>query len=249
VCRCGAERSRLEALGYNVEPVVPSLARKPAKAVSEAEPGLAGTLLGYRSQAHIWLAWRVVFLVVFVAMVAGAGYGVVRFTHTPLQPTRENVVIVSTLEDHTRNAEGVRGNTIPEFLALPGTVGLVEPTMTASDLLKSVSEEDLSKGFCSPKLARQIRYEFPGFYESWPDDKLERVVLEKYPEFQDRMCILPSQLGISPDDVVKYQIRPRTVVETALLWSRTAIVTILVAAALLNVYYRLIVSAMPESSG
>lgn len=247
MCRCGTERRRLEELGINVEPVAPSQTRTAPKAISEAEPGLAGTLLGYRSPAHIWLAWRMVFLVLFLAIVGGAGYGVVQFTHTPLQPTRENVVIVSTLEDHTRHADGIRGNTIPAFLELPGTVGLVEPTMTPGDLLKHLSDEDLGKGFCSPKLARQIRYEFPGFYEGWPDDKLERMVLEKYPEFEDRLCILPSQLGLSPDDVVKYRIRPRTVVETALLWSRTAIVTILVAAALLNVYYRLIVGAIPAA--
>ena len=79
--------------------------------------------------------------------------------------------------------------------------------MTANDQLKGLSDADLENGFCTTSLAKQIRYEFPGFYESWPDQKLERVALEKYPEFQDRLCVLPSQLGVSPDDVVKYRLR------------------------------------------
>jgi hypothetical protein len=108
-----------------------------------------------------------------------------------------------------------------------------------------MSDADLGKGFCSASIARQIRYEFPGFYESWPDDKLERVALEKYPEFQDRLCVLPSQLGVSPDDVIKYRLRPRSIVEWAMLWSRTAVITGLVALALLNVYYRAIVNRLP----
>ena len=81
----------------------------------------------------------------------------------------------------------------------------------------------------------------PGFYENWPDDKLERVALEKYPEFQDRLCVLPSQLGVSPDDVVKYRLRDRTIVELAILWSRTVLITLAFAMVLLNVYYRLVV--------
>jgi hypothetical protein len=120
--------------------------------------------------------------------------------------------------------------------------------MTAKDLLTPLSQTDLEKGFCSASLAKQIRYEFPGFYENWPDDRLERVALEKYPEFQDRLCVLPSQLGVSPDDVVKYRLRARTMMEWTILWSRTAIVTALFAMVLLNLYYRLLVDSLPQQA-
>jgi len=242
VCRCGVQRSRLEALGYHVDlsPVatVPSAAA--SRATSSAEPGLAGWLVGYRSAAHVSRAWRIVLTLLFLILVGGAGYGVVIYTHLPLPQTRENVEIVRTLEEHTKQA-GSTGNAVTSFLRLPGTVAVLEPTMTATDQLKTLSDADLQTGFCSASLARQIRYQFPGFYENWPDDKLERVALQKYPEFQDRLCVLPIQLGVSPDDVVKYRLRPRTIVEWIILWSRTALVTGLVAMMLLNVYYRLLV--------
>jgi hypothetical protein len=206
-------------------------------------------LVGYRSDEHVSRAWRVVFTLVFPILVGGAGYLVVTFTHLPLPPMRENVEIVATLEGHTKDAGHTGGNAIPSFVALAGTVAVLEPTMMAKDLLKPLSDADLGKGFCSASLAKQIRYEFPGFYESWPDAKLERVALEKYPEFQDRLCVLPSQLGVSPDDVVKYRLRDRTVVELIILWSRTTLITGLFAMVLLNVYYRLTVPRLSDVAG
>jgi hypothetical protein len=236
------ERRRLEALGYNFDqaPVAPA---STARFASEPEPGLAGTVVGYRSDEHVSRPWRIVFTLLFLIMVGGAGYGVVAYTHSPLPPTRQNVEIVATLEGHTK-ATGSSANAIPTFLRLQGTVGVLEPTMTATDVLKSMSDADLGKGFCTTSLAKQIRYEFPGFYENWPDGKLERVALEKYPELQDRLCILPSQLGVSPDDVVKYRLRGRTIVELVILWSRTALIVIAFAMVLLNVYYRTLVDTL-----
>ncbi len=241
VCRCGVERSRLEALGYNFDlsPIATASPAATARPMSGAAPGLAGLLVGYRD-ANVSRAWRIVFTLLFVILVGGVGYGLVTYTHLPLAPTRENVEIVATLEGHTK-AAGNSGNAITSFLRLPGTVAVLEPTMTAKDLLKPMSDADLEMGFCSASVARQIRYQFPGFYESWPDDKLERVALEKYPEFQDRLCVLPVSLGVSPDDVVTYRLRARTIVEWTILWSRTALITGLFAMALLNVYYRLLV--------
>ena len=97
-------------------------------------------------------------------------------------------------------------------------------------------------------MARQIRYEFPGFYENWPDDKLERVALEKYPEFQDRLCVLPSQLGVSPDDVVKYRLRDRTIVELDHSLVTNGADHASFAMVLLNVYYRLLVNRLPAAA-
>jgi hypothetical protein len=243
VCRCGVERSRLEALGYNFDlsPIPPGSPTVAARVRNDAAPGLAGMLVGYRSTADVSRAWRVVFTLLFLILVGAAGYFLVTLTHHPLPSTRENAEIVATLEGHTKSAAN-NGNAITTFLRLPGTVAVLEPTMTAEDLLKPLSDADLEKGFCSASIARQIRYEFPGFYESWPDDKLERVALKKYPEFQERLCILPSQLGVSPDDVIKYRLRPRTIVEWTMLWSRTTLITGLFAMALLNVYYRVLVN-------
>jgi hypothetical protein len=240
VCRCGVERSRLEALGYNFDPSPITTASSSAtvRATSGSAPGLAGLLVGYR-ETTVSRAWRVVFTLLFLILVGGAGYVVVTYMHLPLAPTRENVEIVATLESHTKSA-GKAGNAITSFVNLPGTVAVLEPTMTGKDLLKPLSTTDLETGFCSASLARQLRYQFPGFYESWPDDKLERVALEKYPEFQDRLCVLPVSLGVSPDDVVTYRLRPRTIVEWTILWSRTVLITGLFAVALMNVYYRLI---------
>jgi hypothetical protein len=248
LCRCGAERRRLEALGYDVDLApLPESASSAPRVVSDAEPGLAGTLVGYRSDAHTSRVWRIVLAVLLLMLVGGAGYGVVTYTHHPLPPTRANVEIVSTLEGHTKGA-GLSGNAITTFVTLPGTVAVLEPAMTATDLLKPFNDADLEQGFCSASLAKQIRYQFPGFYESWPDDELERVALEKYPEFQDRLCILPTQFGVSPDDVVKYRLRDRTIVEWIILWSRTLLITGLFAMALLNVYYRVIVNRLPAAA-
>ncbi len=244
MCRCGAERSRLEALGVKValapDTEVPNA---PARASSGAHPTLPGFLLGYRPSDNISLAWRIVFTLLFLVLVGGVGYGLVAYTHLPLAATRENVEIVATLEGHTKSA-GRGGNAITSFMTLPGTIAVLEPAMTKTDLLKPLNETDLSGGFCSASLAQQIRHQFPGFYEDWPDAKLERVAIEKYPDFQDRLCVLPSQLGVSPDDVVSYRLRPRTITEWTMLWSRTALITALFAVALLNVYYRLIVDRL-----
>jgi hypothetical protein len=230
--------------------LAPDTTESPAvrSATSTVVPGLAGILVGYRTDDHVSSVWRIALALLFLILVGGAGYGVVTYTHLPLPPTRENVEIVATLEDHTKNAGAAVRNAIPGFIALPGTLAAFEPTMTAKDLLPPLSETDLEKGFCSASLAKQIRYEFPGFYENWPDDRLERVALEKYPEFQDRLCVLPSQLGVSPDDVVKYHLRARTTMEWTILWSRTAIITGLFAMVLLNLYYRLLVDSLPKQA-
>jgi len=244
VCRCGAERSRLEALGVKValapDTEVPNA---PTRASSGAHPTLPGFLLGYRPSDNISLAWRIVFTLLFLILVGGVSYGLIAYTHLPLAPTRENVEIVATLEGHTKSV-GRGGNAITSFMTLPGTIAVLEPAMTKTDLLKPLNETDLSGGFCSASLAQQIRHQFPGFYEDWPDTKLERVAIEKYPDFQDRLCVLPSQLGVSPDDVVSYRLRPRTITEWTMLWSRTALITALFAVALLNIYYRLIVDRL-----
>jgi hypothetical protein len=60
----------------------------------------------------------------------------------------------------------------------------------------------------------QVRHEYPGFYDNWPNDKLERMVLEKYPEFADRVCVLSVRFDAPASDVIKYQLKPRTLLGT-----------------------------------
>jgi hypothetical protein len=242
VCRCGVARSRLEALGYAFDLSPMETASSSAAARASRGAGFVGRLVGYRN-ASVSRAWRIVCTLLFLILVGGVGYGVVTFTHLPLAPTRANVEIVATLEGHTKTA-GNSGNAVSSFLRLPGTAAVLEPTMTATDRLKPLSDADLQTGFCSPSLARQIRNQFPGFYTNWPDDKLERVALEKYPEFRDRLCVLPTALGVSADEVVRYRLRPRTIVESTILWFRTAVITGLFAIVLLNLYYRLLVDRL-----
>jgi len=149
VCRCGVERSRLEALGYNFDlsPMATASSSATPRATSDSEFKLAGLLVGYRD-THVSRAWRIVFTLLFVILVGGVGYGLVTYTHLPLVPTRENVEIAATLEGHTK-AAGNSGNAITSFLRLPGTVAVLEPTMTAKDLLKPLNAADLETGFCS----------------------------------------------------------------------------------------------------
>jgi hypothetical protein len=239
VCRCGADRKRLEAIGYKFDAAPQTWSR--ASSASEPLPGLAGTVLGYRSDATVGRGWRIVLKALVVAAVGVAGWALVTFTHRALPPTRENVQIVSTLDAHTRNAGANAANTIPAFLSLPGTTGVIESSMAPTDLLKDISEAELRQGFCSASVARQIRYQYPGFYERWPDAKLESVVLEKYPEYQDRLCVLSSRIAADPNDIVKYEVKPRSLPGLAGLWLRTLLITALIAIACMNVYYRLLV--------
>jgi len=58
--------------------------------------------------------------------------------------------------------------------------------------------------------------------------------------------VLPVLVGVSPDDVVTYRLRARTMVKWTMLWLRTALITGLFAMALLNVYYRLIAGRLSD---
>ena len=239
------ERGRLEALGYDFDVAPQSAAGAPV--ASEALPGLAGTLLGYRSDENVARAWRVGLKSLCVVSVALVGAAIMTLTHGDLPPTRENVRVISTLDAHTRNAGASATNTIPAFLSLPGTTGILESTMAPTDLLKSVSETDLRQGFCSQSIAKQIRYQYPGFYEALGDDTLERMVLEKYPEYQDRLCVLSSQIDANPDDIVKYELKPRSILGQAGLWLRTMLIAAVFAIAGMNLYYRLLVNRLPSA--
>jgi hypothetical protein len=238
VCRCGVERSRLAAIGYTLDIGAEFAASTPR---IKAAPGFAGTLIGYRPDTTIGRGSRLVLKTLFVTVVSVAGWALVAFTHGALPPRRDHVEILSTLDAHTRNAGADATNTIPDFLSLPGATGIIERSMAPTDLLKEISEAELRQGFCSQSVARQIRYQYPGFYESWPDAKLESLVLEKYPEYRDRVCVLSSRIDASPDEIVKYKVKPPSLLGQAGLWLRTLLIIGLFAIGCMNFYYRSLV--------
>ena len=209
--------------------------------------GLAGTLLGYQLDADLAAPVRIGFTIVLGAAVIAVVVALVRYTHTEPLPTRDNVEILSTLDAFTRNAGPEVGNTIPSFIRSSGRLGVLSAAGTAEDPVRHIEESDLREGFCSQSVVNQVRHEYPGFYDNWPNDKLERVVLEKHPEFADRVCVLSVRFDAPATDVIKYTIKPRTLAGHALLWSRTLLVAALFAAVCLNVYYRLIVGPMLSS--
>src|SRR4030095_13147935 len=133
------------------------------------------------------------------------------------------------------------GNTIPTFITSAGRLGVLAAAGTPDDMVKNIQEADLRQGFCSQSVVNQVRHEYPGFYDHWPNDKLERMVLEKHPEFAERVCVLSVRFDAPASDVIKYELKPRTLAGHALLWSRTLLLAAVFAAICLNVYYRLIV--------
>lgn len=245
MCRCGSERKRLEALGYKLRDVSAPVGPAPRPQKPRVEHhGLASTLVGYRLDTDLAVGWRVVLKALFVTAVAAFAVSVVRVTHTEPLPVRGNIDILNTLDVFTRATGPESGNTIPLFLAGAGRLGVLSASGTPEDPVRAPLESDLRQGFCSPSIARQVRYEYPGYYEQWPDDKLERVVLEKHPHYAERLCLLSHRLDASANEVIKYELKPRTLAGHAALWSRTVLLTILVAAIGMNVYYRLVIGRL-----
>jgi hypothetical protein len=243
VCRCGSERRRLEALGYKFDSAPPP----PPKAASrprQQSTGLAGALIGYQLDTDLGAAWRATLKVLFAILVLSAGYALVRYTHHEPVAVRENVEVLTTLDGFTRNAAPDSPDTIPMFITSAGRLGVLSATGEPSDPVKAIPESDLRLGFCSRSVVRQVRHEFPGYYENWPDDKLERTVLEKYPEYADRVCVLSVRFDATASDIVKYDVKPRSLLGNALLWSRTIALTLVFAVLCLNVYYRLIIGRL-----
>jgi hypothetical protein len=250
-CRCGSERRRLESLGYNFDSVQPVSATSATRArrVSAQDYGLAGTLVGYQLDTDLNAPLRISLKVVFGAAVITLIVASVRFTHGEPLPTRDNIQILSTLDAFTRSARPESGNTIPTFITSTGRLGVLTAAGTPEDLVRSIPDSELRQGFCSQSVVNQVRHEYPGFYDNWPNDKLERMVLEKYPEFADRVCVLPVRFDADAIDVIKYELKPRTLVGHALLWLRTLLIAGAFAVVCLNIYYRLIVERLLSPVG
>ena len=245
-CRCGSERRRLESLGYNFDSVQPASTTPAARArqMAAQDHGLAGTLLGYQLDTDLSAPLRIGLKVVFGAAVITLIVALVRYTHTEPLPTRDTIQILSTLDAFTRSASPESGNTIPMFITSAGRLGVLTAAGTPEDAVRSILESDLRQGFCSQSVVNQVRHEYPGFYDNWSNDKLERMVLQKYPEFADRVCVLSVRFDALAGDVIKYELKPRTLAGHALLWLRTLLIAGAFTFVCLNIYYRLIVERL-----
>jgi hypothetical protein len=248
MCRCGLERSRLEAAGYKFEaPPAPIPATTIQPQSNPRTFGWAGRLIGYRPDP-LAIGWRLALAVLFIVSVVGVGNSMARLPRTPLSPTRENVDITARLEDYTRNAGADSPNTIPAFLALRGVVGVIGADGAPTELVRSIDEAELRQAFCSMSVARRIRFRFPGFYTGWSDARLERAVLQKYPEYQEGVCVLSTKLDASATDIVKYTLKQRSALAQTGLWALTLLTAAVFAFAVLNVYFRFVVPILPVPS-
>jgi hypothetical protein len=252
VCRCGSERRRLEGLGYKFESAPTPAARPAVVHRPPQDYGLAGTLVGYQLDTDLGTGWRVVLKGIFGIAVAGVVAALFYFTHAEPLPVRDNIQILNTLDGFTRNAAPESGNTIPMFVASQGRLGVLSESGTPIDPVRSMDQSDLQQGFCSQSVVRQVRYEYPGYYDDWPNDKLERMVLKKHPEYAERVCVLSVRFDAAANEVIKYELKPRSVLGHAALWLRTLLITAVFVGGCLNVYYRLIIGRLvspPDAVG
>lgn len=149
----------------------------------------------------------------------------------------KNTSSILRLDDFTRHARHEERNSMPAFLALPGDVGALSADGSA---IHEIDENALRNVVCAPTLAVLVRQEFPGYYERIPDDQLERLVLQKHPDYRDRLCALPPWMDATPHDIIKYQMKPLPPFRASVvLWSIVSMMAFVVA--VLNVYYRLLV--------
>jgi hypothetical protein len=241
VCRCGSERKRLEALGYEFESTPPVAARSAAHPHTQRQ-GLAGTVIGYQLDTDLPAGWRVALKAFGAIAIVAVGVALVLFTHTEPLPVRDNVEILDTLDGFTRKASAGAPNAIPAFIASRGRLGVLAAAGMPDDAVRNIRETDLAEGVCTQSVARQVRHEYPGYYEQWPDDKLERMFLEKYPEYTDRVCVLSVRFDAPATDIIKYELKPLSVlVHSVRSWLATLLLTAAFALVCLNVYYRVVV--------
>lgn len=201
-------------------------------------------LIGYRIDDDVPSGWRLALKIAWAIGIAAVAALMIVITQRDPLPRRGNIHILSTLADVTEDAGPTAANTMPAFLALPGAVGALQSTDNADELVQALDESELRQGFCTQSVSRQIRHQYPGYYDEWPDDKLERVALEKYPEMRDRLCSLPYQIEATPAGIIKYELKPRTFAMAAAMWMLTALVTLAFAVGAANLYYRVLVDRL-----
>jgi hypothetical protein len=244
VCRCGVERQRLDALGIDLEAVPIIHAPVEAAPRPAAEPGVMRRLIGHRGDDDLPSGWRLTLKIAWGLGVVAVAALMITVTQRDPLPRRGNIRIVSTLADVTEDAGPTAANTMPAFMALPGALGALPSTPGADEPVQALDEGELRQGFCTQSVSRQIRHQYPGYYDEWPDDKLERVALEKYPEMRERLCALPYAIDATPAGIIKYELKPRTFVMAVTMWMATVLVTLAFAGVCANLYYRVLVARL-----
>jgi hypothetical protein len=255
-CRCGlawaAElREEIDAgtdpTAARAEPATPPLR-------------LARIVLGYRTDAELSGRWRLLLKGGFIAAAALMFVMAVMLLDGEPPRTRENIRVLSRLDDYTRNSDPSAANTIPAFLALPGTVGVLALALapdlagsgndsTSTQDVKSISETEIQKGFCTRSVHLLVRQQYPGIYDGLSNAELERRVIDRHPEYRDKLCILPAWIDATPHEIVKYELKPRVaIVPRASVWPWAALITAVFAVAALNVYYRLLIFQFKSAS-
>ena len=204
-------------------------------------------LIGYQIDEEVSRGWRVAIKTLIALSTIALGVAMIAITHREPVPTRGNVQILSTLDDFTHHAGPTAPNTVPAFLALPGRVGALEASTDPDAPVHAIDEAELQRGFCSESVSRLIRHQYPGYYESWPDDKLERVAIEKHPEMRDQICALSYKIDATAETIIKYELRPRTLVASAALWLLTLAVTSAFGLGAMNLYYRVLVDRLASA--
>lgn len=194
--------------------------------------------VGYRPDDDV-ADWQRVVLKVIVAVgattVCALTVWILNRGELPRIP--KNTSSILRLDDFTRNSDRTVRDTMPAFLALPGDVGTLSADGTA---ITDLNENELRNITCTPSLAVLIRQEFPGYYERIPDAQLERSVLEKHPEYRDRLCTVPAWMDATPHDIIKYRLKPLAPLRTSVvLWSMSLMAAFVLV--VLNMYYRLLV--------
>jgi hypothetical protein len=206
----------------------------------------AEDVVGYRPDDDV-PEWQRVTLkaVVAVGAVTACALTVWLLNRGELPRIPKNTSSILRLDDFTRHSDRTVRNTMPAFLALPGDVGTLSADGTA---IRDVDQNELRNVVCAPTLAVLIRQEFPGYYERIPDNQLERSVLEKHPEYRDKLCALPAWMDATPHNIVKYRLKPLPPLRASVvLWSVFAMAAF--AIVVLNIYYRLLVPIGEHAQG
>jgi hypothetical protein len=233
-CRCGFEKAVPDP------PVDARVVHVPAASqVVVASPAAAAPSRARRFAfiALLVIATPVVFAVTF-RVLRGDGP-----SRTP-----DSVQLLARLDEFTKTVAPKAPNSIPLFLASPGTVGVLEGDWaqstegpsTGSGLpptIADISETELQKGVCSSTVTGLVREQFPGTYDKVSDADLERMVLEKHPEYKDRVCVLPAWVEAEPHNIVKYQFKPGpALVNQPRLFVWPSLAAVVFAAACLGAY-------------
>jgi hypothetical protein len=138
--------------------------------------------------------FTVAIAIVFVAT------GLLTRAGEPRPRTREDLRVLARLDEHTKNSDRSVRNTIPTFLALKGSLGVLRD----GEDVEFLSPDELQKGVCAPSLARLIRARYPAAYDDLTDAALERRVVAKHPEYRGVVCWLPAWIPAGPHEIVKY---------------------------------------------